>query len=413
MAGVLLWCLPNPGELRAQHLLVPMDDVQANHLKAYGVTYRTIAEGQDAEWLLNHRGGSFLLPDTESIRRELALEGVTSEPLDPSGLQSVRDAMEAARTDAIPLESTPRIAVYAPPGTPPWDDAVTLALEYAGVPYERIWDGEVIRDGLEAWDWVHLHHEDFTGQYSKFYLTYAGSDWMMEEVERNEAMAAELGFSDVPALKRAVAVEIRDFVEAGGFLFAMCTATETLDLALASHSTDIAASYANGRPPDPDASERMDWSRALAFRDARVETSASVTAFSDIDSHQVNTPARQALGSFTLMEFSSRVDPVAAMLVQNHVSVIDDFYGQTTAFRADRLRPDAVVLAREGDWVKYVTGELGEGVWTFYGGHDPEDPEHQVGDAPTNLDRFPNSPGYRLILNNILFPAARPEPLPT
>ncbi|TVP57757.1 MAG: asparagine synthetase B [Gemmatimonadales bacterium] len=401
------------GALAAQHLLVPMDRDQANHLRAYGLTYHVIDGGLEAEWLLNYRGGSFLLPDTEGVRREAALRGVSVTPIEGGELARIRARIQNENMEAVPLETAPRVAIYTPPNTPPWDDAVTLALEYADIPYETVWDGEVLEGRLNDFDWLHLHHEDFTGQYSKFFLTYAGTGWLQDEVRRNEEMARRFGHPDVPELKRAVAERIRSFVVEGGFLFAMCSATETLDLALASHSVDITASYANGRSPDPDASERMDWDRALAFQGADIQTSASINAFSDIDSHQVNTPWREPLGAFTLFEFSAKIDPIPSMLVQNHESVISDFYGLTTAFRADRLKPGATILAREGNRVKYLTGMAGEGSWTFYGGHDPEDPEHQIGDAPTNLDLHPNSPGYRLILNNILFPAAKPTPLKT
>ena len=401
------------GALSAQHLLVPMDRDQANHLRAYGLTYHVIDGGLEAEWLLNYRGGSFLLPDTEGVRREAALRGVSVTPIEGGELARIRARIQNENMEAVPLETAPRVAIYTPPNTPPWDDAVTLALEYADIPYETIWDAEVLEGRLEDFDWLHLHHEDFTGQYSKFFLTYAGTGWLQDEVRRNEEMARRFGHPNVPELKRAVAEQIRSFVVDGGFLFAMCSATETLDLALASHSVDITASYANGRSPDPDASERMDWDRALAFQGADIQTSASINAFSDIDSHQVNTPWREPLGAFTLFEFSAKIDPIPSMLVQNHESVIPDFYGLTTAFRADRLKPGATILAREGNRVKYLTGMAGEGSWTFYGGHDPEDPEHQIGDAPTNLGLHPNSPGYRLILNNILFPAAKPTPLKT
>ena len=350
LAAVLL--VGGPASLAGQHLLVPMDRNQANHLRAYGLTYHVIDAGLDAEWLLNYRGGSFLLPDTEAVRREAALRGVSVSPLDGGELASIRARIETENMEAVPLETAPRVAIYTPPNTPPWDDAVTLALEYADIPYETIWDAEVLEGRLDEFDWLHLHHEDFTGQYSKFFLTYAGTGWLQDEVRRNEEMAGRFGYPNVPELKRAVAEGIRAFVVEGGFLFAMCSATETLDLALASHSVDITASYANGRSPDPDASERMDWSRALAFQGAEVQTSASINAFSDIDTHQVNTPWREPLGSFRLFEFSARIDPIPSMLVQNHESVLPDFYGLTTSFSGDRLKPGATVLAQDGNRVK-------------------------------------------------------------
>jgi hypothetical protein len=418
-AGVLQWMVMGllaalaPAAASAQHLLVPMDRAQTNHLKAYGLTYWVLERGETAEWFLNYRHGSFLLPDLPEVRREAALRGVAVEEMGGAALARTRARIREGNMEAVPLETAPSIAIYTPPNTQPWDDAVTLALEYAEIPYETVWDPEVLDGRIHEYDWLHLHHEDFTGQYSKFFLAYSGSAWLQEEILRNEEVARRYGFSDVPALKRAVAEEIRAYVESGGFLFAMCSATETLDLALASHRTDIAATFANGRPPDPDASERMDWSRALAFQGAEVQLQPAVNAFSDIDFHQVNTSARRPLGSFRLFEFAASIDPVAAMLVQNHESVIPDFYGLTTSYRRDRLKPGVTILAEEGDRAKYIHGTLGDGTWTFYGGHDPEDPEHQIGDAPTNLELHPHSPGYRLILNNVLFPSARPAPLKT
>lgn len=400
----------------ADHLLVPMDDTQDDHLKAYGVTFRMLQRGSAGEWLLNHRGGSFLLPADGATVRDAGLAGVRVEPVTDADVIGIKAGMAGGNADAIPLEKVPRVAVYVPPDAPPWDDAVTMALRYAGIDFATVWDGEVMGDGLRAIDWLHLHHEDFTGQYSKFYLNYANAPWLQEMVRTQVAMARKLGFPNVPAAKRAVAQRIRGFVERGGFLFAMCTATETLDLALASAHVDIAASFADGTPVDPDASSKMDWSQALAFQDARLEMSPTVPEFSDIDGHQVNVfDRRQPLGSFTLFEFSARIDPVNTMLVQDHRQVIPDFYGITTSFRRDRLKPGVTVLADEpgAPWVKYIHGERGEGTWTFFGGHDPEDPEHQIGDPPTDLTLHPHSPGYRLILNNVLFPAAKKRELKT
>lgn len=413
LAVLLVGSLGCVSTVAAQNLLVPMDAAQTNHLKAYGLTYWTLERGATVEWLLNYRGGSFLLPDSDEVRREAAFRNVSFEPLDAGSLANIRAVIERENMEAVPLETAPKVAIYTPPNAPPWDDAVTMALDYAQIPYETIWDPEVLDGDLSQYEWLHLHHEDFTGQYSKFYLTYAGADWLQEEVARNREVTEAYGFPDVPTVKRAVAQEIRAYVEAGGFLFAMCSATETLDLALASYDTDISASYADGRAPDPDADQRMDWTQAFAFTGAHVETRPTVNAFSDIDFHQVNTSARQPLEFFTLFEFSAKLDPVPTMLVQDHESVIPDFYGLTTSFRRERLKPGVTVLAQEGTSVKYIHGNLGEGTWTFYGGHDPEDPEHQIGDPPTNLDVHANSPGYRLILNNVLFPAARPKPLKT
>jgi hypothetical protein len=400
----------------APWLMIPMDDAQAEHLKAYGVTYRLLERGGRAEWLLNYRNGSFLLPSDSVTERDAALVGVTVEPMDDSQVVQIRGQIQQDNMDAVPLEKAPKVAVYAPPNAPPWDDAVTMALNYAGIKFEKVWDTEVLGAKLRLYDWLHLHHEDFTGQYSKFFLNYAGSAWLVDMVERNRATARSLGYPSVPAEKRAVAVAIAQYVQRGGFLFAMCTATETLDLALAADGVDIAAAYADGTPMDPDASARMHWNEALAFHNAQLELSPTIPVYSDIDGHQVNSPdRRQPLGSFTLFNFSAKIDPVATMLVQNHRQVIPDFYGLTTSFTRKTLKPSITVLADEpgAPWVKYIHGEHGEGTWTFFGGHDPEDPQHQIGDPPTDLSLHPHSPGYRLILNNVLFPAAKKKELKT
>jgi hypothetical protein len=397
-------------------LLIPMDDSQDDHLKAYGVTYRVVAAEQPAEWLLNYRGGSFLVPDSDAVRRDTALTGVKVQAVTPEEVTAIRGEMEATNADSVILEKAPRVAVYVPPNAPPWDDAVTMALQYAGIPFKKIWDFEVLGGGLKGYDWLHLHHEDFTGQFSKFYLIYAGYPWLLEMVKFNTDAARQLGFRTVPDLKKAVSRSIRDFVKNGGFLFAMCTATETIDLALAAEHADIAASFADGTPIDPNADQELDWSQALAFTGAHIEPNPQIASFSDIDGHQVNAPARrQPLGAFKLFNFSAKIDPVPTMLVQGHRQVIPDFYGLTTSFMRNRLKPSLTVLAEEegAPWVKYIHGDLGQGTWTFFGGHDPEDPQHQIGDPPTDLSLHPHSPGYRLILNNVLFPAAKKRELKT
>jgi hypothetical protein len=413
LTALVLSFTAGPAQLRAQWLLVPMDRDQENHLKAYGLTYWTLTLEEKAEWLLNYRGGSFLLPDRPDVRREAAFRGVTIEPMDASAEARMRATVEASNMEAVSLERAPKVAIYTPPNSTPWDDAVSMVLEYAGIEYETIWDYEVLQDNLSDYEWIHLHHEDFTGQYSKFFLTYSGAPWLQDEVARNQEVARSGGFADVPALKKHVAETIRTYVEEGGFLFAMCSATETLELALAAQSVDIAAAYSDGTPPDPNASANMDWTRAMAFTDAQVQIAPSVNSFSDIDSHQVNTPWRRELGVYSLFDFSAKFDPVPSMLTQNHESVIRDFYGLTTSFRGDRLKSGAIVLAQEGNAAKYIHGNLGEGTWTYFGGHDPEDAEHQIGDPQTDLALHPNSPGYRLILNNVLFPAAKKKKLKT
>ena len=413
LLGAIAVLAPTARALEAQNLLVPMDRSQENHLKAYGLTFWVLEREEEAEWLLNFQGGAFLLPDEPAVRSEAALRGVTVVPVGAAEVARIRSIVAGGNMEAVPLEKAPKIAVYTPPNTTPWDDAVTMALEYAEIPYEKIWDREVLEGTLDDYDWLHLHHEDFTGQYSKFFLTYAGADWLQDEVRRNQEVAREFGFGSVPELKKAVAVIIRDYVEEGGFLFAMCSATETLELALAAGPVDIAAAWADGTTPDPDASARMDWSQAMAFENAEVQISPTVNAFSDIDGHQVNTSWRRDLGVFTLFDFSAKFDPVPAMLTQNHEAVLPDFFGLTTSFRIDRLKPGTLVLAQEGEWAKYVHGAYGEGTFTYFGGHDPEDPEHQIGDPTTDLELHPNSPGYRLILNNVLFPAAKKKELKT
>ena len=412
--SALLFVLPMVA--RAQRLLVPMDDSQSDHLKAYGLTYHAIKAGASAEWLLNYRGGSFLLADTPEIRREAGLDGVTYEPVNDSRLADIRSEIAANNMESVPLEKAPRIAVYTPPDALPWDDAVTLALKYAGIEYTPLYDDEVEHGDLTKYDWLHLHHEDFTGELNKFYLAYREAPWFVDLVQKNTAAAHRLGFANMPALKKDVAEKIREFVERGGFLFAMCGATETLDLAIAAHNVDIADTYIDGTPMDPNADAKMDWSKTFAFRNAHLEMSPFVSSMSDIDGHQVNVPGRrQPLGTFTLFNFSAKFDPVASMLVQDHRAVINDFYGVTTSFNKSVLKPGVTILANEegAPWVKYIHGDYGKGTWTFYGGHDPEDPQHGIGDQPTDLSLHKNSPGYRLILNNVLFPAAKKKPLKT
>ncbi len=408
--------LASPTVVRAQHFVVPMDDRQQNHLKAYGLTYHALKLGMKAEWLLNYRGGSFLLPADATLQRKAALDGVSLEQASDAQVASIRAEIAGANMESVPLEKAPRVAIYTPPQSPPWDDAVTLALQYAGIEYTTIWDEDVVGGDLSKYDWLHLHHEDFTGQLNKFYIAYRGAPWFTDQVQRGMATARQLGFANIPALKNAVADGIRGFVDRGGFLFAMCGATETLELAIAGHSVDIAGEFADGSPMDERADTKMDWTRSFAFRNARLEPSPYINSMSDIDGHQVNVQGRrQPLGVFTLFGFSAKFDPVAAMLVQNHRTVIPDFYGVTTSFTRSTLKPGVTVLGYEEStpWVKYIRGDYGQGSWAFLGGHDPEDPQHAIGNPPTDLSLRPNSPGYRLILNNVLFPAAKKKPLKT
>lgn len=416
VAGALAVSALTATSARAQHLLVPMDDAQANHLKAYGVTFTALVDGVRSEWLLNYRGGSFLLPDVPNLRRAAALAGVTFEAVGPDRVQEMRREISEGNMDAVPLEKAPRIAVYTPPDSPPWDDAVTLALTYAGIKYEKIWDDDVLDTDLSQYDWIHLHHEDFTGQANKLFLGFRDAPWFIQARDRDLAMARTHGLADIPALKKAVADRLRAFVERGGFLFAMCGATETLELALASKGVDIAGPFADGTPMDPDADAKMQWDRSFAMQGAHLEFAGGVNSMSDIDGHQVNVAARrQPLGTYTLFGFSAKFDPVATMLVQDHRTVIADYYGVTTSFMRKVLKPGVTVLAHEegAPWTKYIHGSYGLGSWTYLGGHDPEDPQHNIGAPPTDLALHPNSPGYRLILNNVLFPAAKKKPLKT
>ena len=405
-----------PAVVHAQRLLIPMDDGQSNHLKAYGLTYNAIKAGMQAEWLLNYRGGSFLVPDAPEMRRRAGLDGIAIETVSDAQLGAIRREMSGGNMESVPLEKAPKIAVYSPPDAQPWDDAVTLALKYAGIEFTAVYDTEVERGDLTKYDWLHLHHEDFTGQFNKFQLGYRDAPWFRELVAKNQATAKQLGFANVPALKKDVAEHIRQFVERGGFLFAMCGATETLELAIAGKDVDIAGEFANGTPMDPNSDAKMQWRRSFAFKDAHLEHSPFVNSMCDIDGHQVNVAGRrQPLGTFTLFNFSAKFDPVPSMLVQDHRSVLSDFYGVTTSFTKSTLKNGVVVLATEegAPWTKYVHGDYGKGTWTYLGGHDPEDPQHAIGNPPTDLSLHRSSPGYRLILNNVLFPAAKKKPLKT
>jgi hypothetical protein len=414
--AALTLMLAAPLAASAQRLLVPMDDGQQNHLKAYGLTYSALKAGLSAEWLLNYRGGAFLLPDLPEMRRRAGLDGVSYDAIDNGELASIRAEIAQANMEAVPLEKAPKIAVYTPKDAPPWDDAVTLALKYAGIEYAEVYDDEVEKGDLSKYDWLHLHHEDFTGQLNKFYLGYRDAPWFVDLLQKNANAAKRLGFGNIPALKKDVADKIRQFVERGGFLFAMCGATETLELAIAGGNVDLASSFIDGTPMDENADRKMDWRRSMAFRDAHLELSPYVNAMSDIDGHQVNVPGRrQPLGTFTLFNFSAKFDPVPTMLVQDHRAVVNDFFGVTTSFTKSLLKPGVTVLAFEegAPWVKYIHGDYGKGTWTYYGGHDPEDPQHAIGNPPTDLSLHKSSPGYRLILNNVLFPAAKKKPLKT
>lgn len=398
-------------------ILIPMDDSQSNHLKAYGLVFNQLENGQPAQWLLNYRGGSFLTIYREETVREARLKNIRLELLsEPEAAQLLQQVEQPGQnTASIRLEKSPAIAVYTPPHSLPWDDAVTLALDYAEVPYDRIYDREVLGGALEQYDWLHLHHEDFTGQYGKFWAVYRNMPWYIADVERMESLAQELGFDKVSDLKLAVALKIRDYVGNGGFLFAMCSGTNTLDIALAAEKIDIVPEPFDYDPADPEASGRLDYTKSLVFENFSVVTDPWVYRHDDIDIEVQLDRIAESLDYFTLFEFSARWDPVPAMLTQNHVSSIKGFYGQTTAFRKEKIKSHVVILGETPGrgQVKYLHGNYGAGTFTFYGGHDPEDYTHRVNDPPTDLSLFPNSPGYRLILNNILFPAAQEQELKT
>lgn len=400
-----------PAAPHAAHLLIPMDQTQLNHLKAYGVAHFSLTAGLKVEWLLNYRGGSFLLEDVESLRRESARRGVLFESVDDGAVARIRQAIETSDREAVVLEKAPRMAVYTLPTTQPWDDAVTLALTYAEIPYDKIYDREIIEGKLAQYDWLHLHHEDFTGQYSRFHRSFSGAPWYQAQVASQEALAHDLGFAHNVALKRAVALAIRAYVENGGFLLAMCMATVSLDMALAAAPTDVADALYDGTPVAPDYKTKLNYDLALAFTGFSYNTDPMNPSHGDLDYNQVNTGtlARRTANDFTLFGFGPKFDPVPSMLTQNHTDVIPGFLGLTTSFTKSMVKPSITILGEAIDQpaVRYLHGTLGRGQFTYYGGHDPEDYAHAVGDAPTDLDLHRSSPGYRLILNNVLYPAAR------
>ncbi len=395
----------------SQKILIPMDLKQTDHLKAYGIAYWTLEKGINVEWLLNYRGGSFLTDYNAAIERELRVRGVSYETISGSQAAQIYATIEENNMEVVLLEKAPAIAIYQSPKETKWDDAVALALEYAEVPYTKLWDKEVLRGELEKYDWLHLHHEDFTGQYGKFYRNYRNAPWYVEMVQINEAMAKEMGFKKVSQLKLAVAKMIHEYVLRGGFLFAMCSGTDTYDIALAAEGTDICDAVFDGDPVDPDYQKKLDYSKTYAFENFKLITDPMIYEFSDIDIPPSDNPIlrRQESDYFTLFDFSAKWDPVPTMLTQNHVSVIKGFMGQTTGFKKSLIKKSVVIMAEsEGtEQVKYIHGNIGRGTFTFYGGHDPEDYQHFVGDPETQLSLHKNSPGYRLILNNILFPAAK------
>ncbi len=395
----------------ASYILIPMDvESQKEHLKAYGITYWVLEKQQKVKWLLNYRGGSFLIPDTEEARRECQIRGVSFEILSNSKTDQILTLISSPsrNMEAIVLEKAPKIAVYSPKGNQPWDDAVTMVLTYAEIPYTVIYDEEVLSDQLILFDWLHLHHEDFTGQYGKFYRAYRSAPWYIKNKKNAEALAAKLGYDKVSESKRDVALKIRNYVVGGGFMFAMCSATDSFDIALAAEGFDICETMFDGDPSESGYQSKINYNNTFAFTDFILERSPMVYEFSSIDM----TSKRKILKEtdyFTLMDFSAKWDPIPTMLVQNHTALVKGFMGQTTSYAREQVKANVLIMGEQktNSEARYIHGIKGKGFFTFYGGHDPEDYQHRVGDAKTELALHPNSPGYRLILNNVLFPAAK------
>ncbi len=413
-AGIILYLTINfiiPCGLYANILFIPMDQTQSNHLKAYGIAYWTIDQGVEIEWLLNYQGGSFMMDYYQKIENELIIRGVSYTIISNGEKNRIlaEIADPSTNADVMKLEKAPKIAVYSPKSALPWDDAVTLVLTYAEIPYDVVFDDELMYDELPRYDWLHLHHEDFTGQFGKFEGTYANYPWYRRQKMEFQESARKHGFTKVSELKLAVAKKINVYVAGGGFLFAMCSATDTYDIALAADGVDIVASVYDGDPPDPDAQSKLDYSRTFAFKDFKLRMNPLEYEYSDIDNEPHTRGLSQNNDFFTLFEFSAKWDPVPTMLTQNHERIIKGFMGQTTGFKKRLIKSDAVIMGETNgiDEVKYLHGIYGKGFWTFYGGHDPEDYQHRVGEEPTDLNLHPNSAGYRLILNNVLFPAAK------
>jgi hypothetical protein len=406
---LLLWS----ANIMATYLLIPMDETQKNHLKAYGIAYWSLTKKVDVDWLLNYRGGSFMMKYYEDIANECKIRGVSYSVI--ADAQSTAILSEIAdpevNMDVVKLQKAPKIAVYSPPNVQPWDDAVTLVLTYAEIPYDIVYDEEVLSGKLPLYDWLHLHHEDFTGQYGKFWANYRSRPWYIEQVRLTEEMAHRLGYQKVSQLKLAVAKKIRDFVSGGGYLFAMCSAPDSYDVALSADGVDICATPFDHDPIEPNAQSKLNYDNCFAFHNFRISTNPYEYEISNIDinpyQRQMQIPEKSDF--FTLFDFSAKWDPVPTMLCQNHTQVIKGFYGQTTAFRKPVIKSNVLVMGENKSYneARYIHGEYGKGTWTFYSGHDPEDYRHLVGDPPTDLDLHPNSPGYRLILNNVLFPAAK------
>lgn len=397
-------------QAKSVHLLIPMDELQKDHLKSYGISFWVLEKDVEVKWLLNYRGGSFLMQYYPEIENECVIRGVSFETIADAQANAILSeiAKPDVNQDAVAMNKAPKIAVYSPPNKQPWDDAVTLVLSYAEINYDIIYDEEILNGKLDDYDWLHLHHEDFTGQHGKFWRAYQHAPWYQQEVSINNQLAKNLGFLKVSEMKSFISREIENYVKRGGFLFAMCAATDTYDIALAATGIDICEHMFDGDPADKQAQEKLDFSRTFAFKDFKLVTSPYEYEFSDIDA----TTSRKVIREndyFTLFDFSAKWDPIPTMLCQNHTNLIKGFMGQTTSYRKEVLKPNVLILGenKPAHEARYIHGEKGKGFWTFYGGHDPEDYRHLIGDPPTDLTLHPNSPGYRLILNNVLFPAAK------
>jgi len=401
---------------KAAYIFIPMDESQSNHLKAYGIAFYAIEREVKVDWLLNYKGGSFMIKQNAAIEDECNIRGVSYQLIaDVQSTQILQSiASPEVNQDVVRLEKVPKIAIYSPTNKQPWDDAVTMALTYAEIPYEVIYDEEVLANLLPLYDWLHLHHEDFTGQYGKFYASFKNATWYKDQKIAYEKLAKKLGYNKVSEEKLAVAKKIKEFVTAGGFLFAMCSATDSYDIALANEGNDICQHMFDGDAADPSAEEKLDFSKTLAFKDFTLVKNPNQYEFSSIDATQTRR-VNPKIDFFTLFDFSAKWDPIPTMLCQNHMQVIKGFMGQTTAFKNQHIKSDVLIMGetKASNEARYIHGKLGNGTWTFYGGHDPEDYQHKVGDPKTDLSLHPNSPGYRLILNNILFPAAKKKKLKT
>ncbi len=415
---LLLLVFLSAGRLSALQILIGMNEGQRDHLKSYGVAYWVLSKGGEVDWLLNYEGGSFLFDFDVAYENECKIRGIGYEVITESKANSIHAEISnpEVNMESVKLLKAPKIAVYSPTNKQPWDDAVTMVLEYAEIPYDKLFDDEVLEDKLVTYDWLHLHHEDFTGQYGKFWRSQGSTPWYLEEVRENEACASRHGFAKVSQLKLAVAKKIRDFCLGGGFLFAMCSATDTYDIALAADGVDICESMFDGDGMDPDAQEKLNYDNCFAFKDFLIETDPSEYEHASIDNSQNHEIVVQEPDDyFTLFDFSAKWDVVPTMLCQNHVQTIKGFMGQTTAFKKEYVKSEVLILGeyKPADEARYIHGSMGKGTWTFYAGHDPEDYKHYLNEPPTNLALFPNSPGFRLILNNILFPSAKKKKLKT